>query len=572
MPQAGTELAGRTQRAGRAPSLTRLGRAWAWGGALLVLIGAITSSWRVAGAGVMALGSLCAAYLAFFPTAILIWRRYLEMKWGLERPQGDDGFVVGRPFRLLLTLRSRGPRALGRGRVRIFASSPVETPAEVRLPLRAETEVTTAVEVTAQKVGFWHLHGAAVEVTSPLGLCAVEAYFPSPLGVKVFPRPHTRAVSVDARPTAGAPHEKLGLHAIRHRGLGGDLRELRDHAPGDPFKQIAWKATARTGKLMVRDLDRETMVTHFLLVDQGATMRKGPGATKLDYAVDLAASYARGALEAGDRVGLITFDGRIVGEAKPNDGPVHRLRLVEVLMQAQNAVDEDLTELTDSELVAAVARYLLHQEGQDARLHRTPPIDDPAWQHLATSPHGELYDLRVIQRAVAGVVGDDARAQGVVASSAELRRLRLYCRLRSIELPYRRAPRAGRRAVGLAQALERAAAGRGTQRIVVLSDLEGLETGLDDVARAVRLARRRGHRLVCAQPSARLFRSADDDPIADVVGWDTERRERAASRRLSALGVRVVPVGPGDPARRLTEPHQRVPARAVRRARLKRAS
>src|SRR5581483_11975567 len=360
-------------------------------------------------------------------------------------------------------------------------------------------------------------------VTGALGLCAVEAYFPSPLGVKVFPRPSARAVSVDARPAAGAPHERLGLHALRFRGLGGDLRELRDHAPGDPFKQIAWKATARTGKLMVRDLDRETMVTHFLLVDQGATMRKGrPGATKLDYAVDLAAAYARGALEAGDRVGLITFDGRIVGEAKPNDGPVHRLRLVEVLMEAMNAVDEDLTELTDSELVAAVARYLLYQEGVDTRLPRTPAIDDPAWQHLATSPTGELYDLRVLSRAVNAALGEKPRLASVVASTTELARLRLFCRARGIELPYRRAPREGRRAVGLAQALERAAAGRGTQRIVVLSDLEGLETGLDDVARSVRLARRRGHRLVCAAPSARLFAGADDDPVADVVGWDEQ--------------------------------------------------
>src|SRR5207245_762676 len=83
----------------------------------------------------------------------------------------------------------------------------------------------------------------------------------------------------------------------------------------DPFKQIAWKATARTGKLMVRDLDRETMVTHWLLVDVGGTMRDGrPGQARLDLAVDVAAAYARGALEAGDRVALVTFDGRIVGE------------------------------------------------------------------------------------------------------------------------------------------------------------------------------------------------------------------------------------------------------------------
>jgi uncharacterized protein (DUF58 family) len=581
---------------GRSPSLTARGRAWAFGGAMLVLMGALTSSWRTAGLGVLALGALGALYLAFFPTAILIWRRYLEMKWGLERPSGDDAFVVGRAFKLTITLRSRGPRALGRARVRVFGSSAIAPPPPVELDLGAEMEATRATELCARKVGYWHLHGAAVEIAAPLGIATVEAYFPSPIGVKVFPRPAVRAIAVDTRPTAGAPHERLGLHAIRHRGLGGDLRELRDHAPGDPFKQIAWKATARTGKLMVRDLDRETMVTHYLLVDQGATMRDGrPGASKLDYAVDLAAAYARGALEAGDRVGLITFDGRIVGEVKPNDGPVHRLRLVELLMAGMNPVDEDLTELTDSELVQSVARYLVHQEGVDARLTRTPAIDDPAWAHLATAPSGELYDLRVLLKAVNAALGDAlaARAQQlVVASGPEQARLRLYCRHRGIELPHRRAARAGRRALGLAAALERAAAGRGMQRIVVLSDLEGLDGRLDVVARAVRLARRRGHRLVCAQPAARLFgsgagpaggaagrrddandastgaRDAGADAVADVIGWELDRRERTARRKLAALGVRVVPIGPGDAAAatRLGEPSSRAGAVAEARA------
>ena len=32
------------------------------------------------------------------------------------------------------------------------------------------------------------------------------------------------------------------------RGEGDDLRELREHQPGDPFRKIAWKASARRGR------------------------------------------------------------------------------------------------------------------------------------------------------------------------------------------------------------------------------------------------------------------------------------------------------------------------------------
>ena len=549
-------------RQGRAPSLTARGRTWAVGSAILLGLGALASSWQVAALGVVSLSTLCVAYLVFYPTSVLIWRRHLELQWVLRRPEGDREFIAGRPFRLAVTLRNRSPRYLGRAQVRVFASSTLDTPPPLLLELGGRREVTVSGEMVARQVGTWHLHGAAVEVTDPLGLCVVEAYFPNMLALQVFPRPSVRGAPILPRPTSGAPHERLGLHALRLRGLGGDLRELREHAPGDPFKQIAWKATARTGRLMVRDLDRETMVTHFLLVDLAATMRQGrPGATKLDFAIDLAGAYARSALEAGDRVGLVTFDGRIVAEVKPNDGPVHRLRLIEPLMDAMSVVDEDLTELTDSELIAAVARYLLYQDGVDTRLRQAPPIDDPAWTHLASSPAGELYDLRVLFRSVHTSLGA-AKPDKIKAANLELQRLRLFCQKRGIELPYRRSPQAGRRARGLSQALERAATGRGTQRILVISDLEGLDDGLDGVARSVRLARRRGHHLVCAAPSARLFgggtsevsakpESPADASVAEIVFWDEQRRERSAWRRIGALGVRVVPVGPGDSTHKL---------------------
>lgn len=561
----------RGNRTGRPPSLSSRGRAWAAGGGALVLLGAACASWPLVGLGVAWMSALGTAYLLFYPTSVFIWRRHVELSWALARGAGEDAFVVGRPFRLAVTLCNRAPRGLGRARVQVFTSSTIEAGSgPLELQLDARRQATGATELVARQVGTWHLHGARVEVEDPLGLCTVAAYFSNSTAIRVLPRPAVRtAVWADARPTAGAPHEKQGLHAAKLRGLGGELRELREHVPGDPFKHIAWKATARTGKLMVRDLDRETMVTHWLLVDLGATMRRGaPGATKLDQAVDLACAYARAALEAGDRVGLLTFDGRVVAEVLPDDGPGQRRRLLEPLLDAMNAVDEDLTELTDSELVAQVARYLLHQEGVDARVDRVPPIDDPAWGHLATTPAGELLDLRVIHDVVERTLAQvaPARIAAIRAPTAELRKLRLYCRLRGIELPYRRAPEAGRRSDGMRAALERAVAGRGTQRVVIVSDLLGLDAGLPEVARVVKLARRRGHPLACVVPAARAETrplKGDAAVAAELARWDETRRERDACRRVAALGVRVVPVGPADSAALLGAALRRSAARKV---------
>ena len=131
--------------------------------------------------------------------------------------------------------------------------------------------------------GYHVLHGAALTFGDALGLFDIEAFFPNPIAIKVFPR--TVALrGAPARAVGGALHEQVGLHHVRRRGLSGELRELREHSHGDPFKFIAWKATARRGQLMVRDLENEIVTTHIVMLDVGAGMRSGPlGRTPLDW-------------------------------------------------------------------------------------------------------------------------------------------------------------------------------------------------------------------------------------------------------------------------------------------------
>src|SRR5687767_3702732 len=199
----------RETRVGRAPSLTARGQAWAALGALLLVVGALAGAWRLAALGVLTLGALSATYLAFFPSSVIIWRRHVELQWGIERPSGEVGFVVGRAFRLVVTLRNLSPRALGRATLRVYASAALGVPDDLVLELVARREITVAGAVTPLRVGYWQLHGAAVEVCDRFGLAAVEAYFPSPLGVKILPRPSARSTPPPRPVLSGAPHERL---------------------------------------------------------------------------------------------------------------------------------------------------------------------------------------------------------------------------------------------------------------------------------------------------------------------------------------------------------------------------
>ena len=84
---------------------------------------------------------------------------------------------------------------------------------------------------------------------------------------------------------------------------------VREYRPGDPFKAIDWKATARKGQLFVRSYD-PSITQHVVIMlecDTDTKDRKGWGGRPrlLEAAVTGAASVAFKSIELGYSVGLI---------------------------------------------------------------------------------------------------------------------------------------------------------------------------------------------------------------------------------------------------------------------------
>lgn len=81
----------------------------------------------------------------------------------------------------------------------------------------------------------------------PFGLFFAWSYLHSNVRVLVYPHPESPKVAFPRTPD--------------HTRSGGadpgddDLRNLRQYVPGDPTRMIAWKASARTGDLLVRELE-----------------------------------------------------------------------------------------------------------------------------------------------------------------------------------------------------------------------------------------------------------------------------------------------------------------------------
>jgi len=549
------------------PSLATRGKLVLASAALMVLVGAFRGAPPLVAMGGAVLIALSSAYLGFYPTAVLLRRKKIELSWWV--PPGDQpggALAPDRPFLLHIAYRNHGSRTLRVLETRVLAGRGLDVSKCVPATVPSGKQVEHVTDVRPAVAGYQVLHGAVLVLGDLLGLFEVHAYFPNPIAVKVFPR-RRAAVQPMLKIAGGVSTEQVGLHAVRRRGLAGELRELREHAHGDPFKYIAWKATARRGKLMVRDLENELIATHVLCTDVGATMRVGsPGRTPLDWATDAAAALARAAISAGDRVGLVTYDTRTVLELRPGAGHHHWLQLVDRLLDAHTIVDEDLTDLTPGELVAVVAAYLAHQEALDVRVRVAPAIDDPRWNQIQAGPDGVLYDVgamsRLVKKLLDSMGGKSlappwwwSRSREAPGGDPQLATLRLFCRLRGIELPYRGDPEPGRRAAGLALALERAVAEGRPDQVMILSDLHGVVEDEDRVARVLARVRRHTGAVVALVPQMPAFAKQATSEAGRLVARIMTREHRRgfedARQMLVRHGVRVIAAGPGDTPARL---------------------
>lgn len=524
---------------------------------LFLIVGALHGTPPLVALAGSVLAVLLALYLMFYPTAILLRRKKIELSWWV--PPGDQpggALSVDRPFQLHLAFRNHGSRRLRVLSTNILGASAlaIEERPSATVHRGQQVEVTTTVKpLTA---GYHVLHGAALTFGDALGLFDIEAFFPNPIAVKVFPRTMALRGQV-GRVVGGALHEQVGLHHVRRRGLSGELRELREHSHGDPFKFIAWKATARRGKLMVRDLENEIVTTHVVLVDVGSGMRQGVlGRSPIDWACDATTSLAKAAIGNSDRVGLVAYDTRPIAELAPDTGHHHYLQVIDRMLDVRSIVDADLTDVTAGELVALVARYIAHQEAIDVRIKDAPPLDDPRWVQIQAGPDGQLYDVaatgRLCRRLIDIMLARDGHGKTkpptIVEEDPQLRPLRLFCRLRGIELPYRTTWEHGRRAHGFAAAVERAVSAGKPDVVVLISDLAGLAEDEATVRKALARLRRSAGSVIALTPSPSAFLPAASTPHArrarELIVRDQRAQMEPGRRLLVRHGITVLEGSP----------------------------
>ncbi len=132
-----------------------------------------------------------------------------------------------------------------------------------------------------------------------------------------------------------------GIKKIRRISQNQEFEQIKEYIPGDDYRTINWKATARSNKLMVNQYQQERAQHVYCLIDMGRTMKMPFNhLSLLDYAINASLVMSKIAMIKHDKAGLFTFSSRMHTKLKASNDPHHMHYIMEALYAQQTKYDE----------------------------------------------------------------------------------------------------------------------------------------------------------------------------------------------------------------------------------------
>lgn len=159
-----------------------------------------------------------------------------------------------------ITLPSFSLRVEGASRKGVTDSALLETP--VYFPYLPRQEgVSQSVPLLFSKRGVYRQEAFRIVSRFPFGFLQKARRLDLPTEALVYPSVEATDEFLDVRPGIQGAMESLS------KGRGQDLYALRNYLPNDSARLVHWKATARSGSLMVREFAREDDCNVLLVFD-----------------------------------------------------------------------------------------------------------------------------------------------------------------------------------------------------------------------------------------------------------------------------------------------------------------
>lgn len=218
---------------------------------------------------------------------------------------------ASRPVRL--EVRRSWPRLLAEPSTVLAGTCPPGESVQMTCPVRGVARGTAALDGPHLAMSFW---GWAERVVT----------LPGRSEIKVLP--NLRAVKRLHHTLNDAFLRGLGQRTAPRLGKGREFDRLREYTIDDDFRDIAWKASARHRKLIVREFRLDRSQDVLVCVDRGHRMAAlTTRIRRVDHAVNAAVliSYICSRME--DRVGVLSFGAQVDGGIPQGRGATHLARI-----------------------------------------------------------------------------------------------------------------------------------------------------------------------------------------------------------------------------------------------------
>jgi uncharacterized protein (DUF58 family) len=193
-----------------------------------------------------------------------------------------------------------------------------------------------------------------VFVSTGLGLISRRDVFGEDSSVKVFPS-IIQMKKFEFVSVANISHFG-GIKRIRKIGHSYEYEQIKEYVSGDDTRIINWKASGRTGKLMVNQYEDEKSQQIYCILDKSRSMRMPfNNLSLLDYAINSTLVISNIVLRKHDKIGLISFSDKLGSLVKADS---KRSQLNGIFKSLYN--EKENKNEADYELLYNVVRNVIH--------------------------------------------------------------------------------------------------------------------------------------------------------------------------------------------------------------------
>lgn len=265
------------------------------------------------------------------------------------------------------------------------------------LSLPSGTQKHITYQLRPTKRGVYNFGSIRVFAASPIHFFTRRFTLDEPVEISVYPS-YLQLRKYQIMAISNRLNE-AGVKKIRRFGHSMEFEQIKEYVPGDDYRTLNWKATAKSGQLMVNTYSDEKSQQIYCIIDKGRVMKMPfEGLSLLDYSINASLVLSNVALMKQDKAGLVTFAEGIGAFVKADKKLLQMQTILETLYnQKTRYLETDFerlyitlkTKVTQRSLVVLFTNF----ESVSGMKRQLPFLRKIASQHLLVTVFFENTEL-----------------------------------------------------------------------------------------------------------------------------------------------------------------------------------